>query len=203
MRRPGREGERGGAAIIAALALLSLLAGVGLAASRNLLRESAIQGDALLGTRAALAAESGLAWFLAWAAGAGPADPGAPPPLPPDLLAQPAEDRLRTACSLQIRPEPSRDSPGTAAAYRVTAEGRCEVLAGDGPVRSFRQVRELVVAVPFQDSAGPPGTVQPATPRPEPRVLSWRIVKPGRTRNSGTMPERPLCDQDHTATQSQ
>ena len=61
--------ERGGAAILVAFMLLTLMAGAAFGTSRNLTRELSMCADAARGARAASAAEAGLAWFLAWAAG--------------------------------------------------------------------------------------------------------------------------------------
>ncbi len=59
-----RRGERGAAALLLLMSLMALLAAAGLQVHRSVVRELAMEGDALQGDRAALAADSTLAWFL-------------------------------------------------------------------------------------------------------------------------------------------
>ena len=66
-----RAGPRGAIAILVAFMLLALMAAAAFATSRNLVRELAMAGDVVPGARAAMAAEAGLDWFLAWSSAAG------------------------------------------------------------------------------------------------------------------------------------
>ena len=64
-----RARERGGVAVLVALALLVCMTVGALGASRDVLREWGIGGSGLLGAKAFLAADSGLEWGRAGAAG--------------------------------------------------------------------------------------------------------------------------------------
>ena len=179
----GREG--GGVAILLAFMLLALMAGAGLATSRNLLRELAVAGDARLGDQAAAAAESGLEWFLAWASAAGDRAEGhldIPPGPPGGLFGEPAQDAARQSCELRARDlgpfppqagaEAASGAPGRL--WRVTATGRCRVGGPGGPGRVFTQVRELVAVLPLGPAGLGPGEGAPEPFPGPPRVLAWR-----------------------------
>jgi len=177
--RPDR--RAGAVAILAAFMLLTLMAGVALATTRNLLRELPMAGPWLGEAEAAAAAESGLAWFLAWSAGeaglqvldAGQEKVLAPPP---GLLPAAPGSPFRQGFRLRIRPLGALAGPGGEAGapelWLVTATGHS---AAEGQDRPFLQVRELVVAVP----AASPG---PGGPGQEParglRILAWRAEIP-------------------------
>ncbi|MDR3671027.1 MAG: hypothetical protein P4L36_09285 [Holophaga sp.] len=145
----------GAVALLAAFMLLTLLAGVGFATSRNLIRELPMGGNAQRGAEAAAAAESGLAWFLAWcgsADGRQALDSGQEPALAPGLLPETPGSRFRQSFQLRIQllgalPRPG-DAPGapTERLWLATAVGRSAL---EGEDRSgFVHVRELLVAVP-------------------------------------------------------
>jgi len=158
-----RRSQRGGAAIVVAFMLLTLMAALGFATCRNLDRELAMLADAQRGARAADAAESGLAWFLARAAVT-----GVPCPLaaPAGMLDEDPASGFRQDFELRVRCLGGVPQTGTGAGagpaerlWQVTAIGHCGARGqteGD-----FIQVRELVVAV-----AGGPGRRL--------RILSWR-----------------------------
>ena len=159
-----RASERGGAVLLLVLAALAWAAAGAFGAHRLVLRGWTLEGDALLGDRAALAADSALAWALA---GAGPALAGgdeAPGGPSETVLAVPAwvlgpEPGLGLAGEVRIR----RLGPGPAPGlwWRLTVEGRVAVPA-TRPVRTFRQIREAYGCTP------PGGT---------PAVRAWRIVR--------------------------
>jgi len=139
--------ERGGTAIPVAFMLLTLMAGAAFATSRNLARELAVGGTALQGALADAAAESGLAWFLARAAGErGVAGVPSGPAAPPGLLAGASDGALRQGFELRIRllgalPRPGGEAP-VEQLWQVTAVGRSALPDQPGCL----QVRELLVA---------------------------------------------------------
>ena len=158
-------GQRGGAAILAAFLLLTLMAALGFATWRNLDRELAMVGEAAQGAGAAAAAESGLAWFLDRATGADP--PSIPAP-PEGLLDEGPESGLRQRFELRIRCLGGLARPGAGPGeepaerlWLVTAIGRCGVKGQAGG--DFIQVRELLAA----------GALAPDRPGPV-RILAWR-----------------------------
>lgn len=110
-----------------------------------------------MGSRAALAADSALAWFLeeGWklVPPPGPDAPGEVVPIPPSVFArEPAQDG-----EIHVRfLGPSSQWPGTQL-WRLTVVGRVR-----GP-RAFVQTREVYVTIP--DERGPP------TKR------AWRILR--------------------------
>ena len=174
---------RGGAALLAVFLLLAVMASVGLATSRNLMRELAICGEALQGARAAAAAESGLAWFLGQCAGEGwrsRLDPvrgaGQGYVLAPagDLLAgfpdQGPDQALRLTFQVRVQflgaLPPAEAGRAEELLWRVTATGRCAVPGHDEG--GFHQARELLLASPGEDPDPPRG----------PRILAWRAVTP-------------------------
>jgi hypothetical protein len=165
---------KGGVAILAAFLLLMLMAAAAFATMGNLRRELALGGEGLLGAKAASAAESGLAWFLARSAG----DPGLSLPtgagegwrlVPPQgLLAEPLDAFLQQDFEVRIRPlgalpRAGFDAEGSDQLWQVTATGRCRVK-GQGP-GGFIQVRELMVASPPAGRDPPQGL----------RVLAWAV----------------------------
>jgi hypothetical protein len=172
--------QRGGAAILVAFALLTLMAGAALATSRNVARELALGGAAVAGAKAAAAADSGLAWFRAWHEAGGeearafpadlaarPAGAAVPVPLPGGAAWLPLEGGQDF--KLQVRrlgPFPA-SGPGDPAAqlWQVTATGRFRFPGGAG--QPFLQVREWLAAwTPAQDppEAGAPGGSAPTDP---------------------------------------
>lgn len=151
--------ERGGAAILVAFLLLTLMAGAVLATGRNVLRELAAAAEAGPAAGAEAAAESGLDWFLAWAG----AEPGALRALLEPLEAGQPGARAELAAPDWAGPGEPLDQafrvtvqrlgawPGTAEqAWRVTSAGTCRPR-GSGPVPPFRQVRELICTTPEGD----------------------------------------------------
>jgi hypothetical protein len=109
-------------AILLAFMLLALMAGAAFGTGRNAQRELALCGEAVLGARAANAADAGLEWFLAWSAndgprvqaflagleqGAGPEDGAPPPDLPRDweegLGSGPRTGPTRQSFTLRVR----------------------------------------------------------------------------------------------------
>jgi hypothetical protein len=171
--RAGR--ERGGAALLLAFMILVLMAGAGLATSRNLMRELAMVGDARLGERAAAAADSGLEWFLAWAAEGWAGEDRLFPAGPTEALFPDAQGEAgRQSFELRVRnlgpwpPDGDASAPPGDRLCRVTSIGRCRVGG-----RTFIQVRELLAAI-APGSAGP-GPGEGGSPMPRgPRILAWR-----------------------------
>jgi hypothetical protein len=165
--------ERGGAALLAAFLLLVLMAGVTLATGRNVLRDLVMESDGGSAAGADAAAESGLAWFLAWAAedpealrtflaaleAEPPGTPAAPPGEPGRGWA-PEGDPLDQAFRLTLRrlgawPEPEAAGPPRQA-WRITSTGTCRARApGAPPV--FTQVRELWCLAPPAGVPAPGG----------------------------------------------
>lgn len=145
---------RGGAALLMAMAVLALCAAAAWMVHRAVLRDVAMEGEALRGAWAALAADSAEAWFLeegwkdlppppAQAAEEG-WDPGPALPVPPWVFPrEPAQDGEVRARFLG----PSSRWPGSGL-WRLTVVGRAL-----GP-RPFVQTREVYVTVP--DERGPP-----------------------------------------------
>ena len=161
--RPGRA-QRGGAAILVAFLLLTLMAAAVFATSRNLTRDLAMGGEALQGTLAACAAEAGLAWFLACADRlrgdwAGPAMD-----VPPGLLDAAEPGPLRQDVQVRLARLGALPWPGAAdlagQLWLVRATGHCGIR-GQGR-RGFAQVRELLIQAPPEGASG--GL----------RVLGWR-----------------------------
>jgi len=162
--------ERGGAAILVAFLLLTLMAAAGFATSRNLTRDLAMGGEALQGTLAAGAAEAGLAWFLSQAAGNPGGVAGVPAgPAPEGLLAGSSDGALAQDFELRIRdlgvlPRPAGDAvEASERLWRVTALGRSALQ--DQEEAGFIQVRELLVA----EARERPGEL---------RVLAWMTLFP-------------------------
>jgi hypothetical protein len=140
------------------------------ATSRNLIRDQAMGGEALQGTLAACAAEAGLAWFLAQAAGNPGGVAGVPAgPAPEGLLAGSADGALAQDFDLRIRdlgalPRPEGDAlEAVERLWRVTALGR-SALKGQEET-GFNQVRELLVAEALER----PGEL---------RILAWMTLFP-------------------------
>jgi hypothetical protein len=183
MRFPLRAGERGGVAILLAFGLLALMAAAAFATGNNVIRELALGGEAVQGARAASAADAGLDWFLAWAAGAGGGRAEPPPDLPADgaagLFTAPGDTLARQGFALRVQPLGPLAQPGMGRReaawgradpeslapdqlWRVTATGRCELLDRPGPADAgrprqvFRQVRELLVTA--AQGSGAPAT---------------------------------------------
>lgn len=162
--------ERGGAAILVAFLLLTLMAAAVFATSRNLTRDLAMGGEALQGTLAACAAEAGLAWFLAQAAGnpggvaavqAGPAPEGLLVGSSDGAFAQDFELRIR---DLGLLPRPGGDvQDASERLWRVTARGRSALQ--DQEETGFIQIRELLVA----EAQERPGAL---------RILAWMTLFP-------------------------
>jgi hypothetical protein len=173
--------------------LLTVMAGVGFATSRNLQRELATGGDARQGARAACAADSGLAWFLAlaardaglqsWLAAPG-SDAGEGRLLAhrEEPLAGTGDSALQQSFELRIRhlgalPRPE-GAPGAAEGvadqlWQVTATGRSAVK-GQGQL-GFSQNRELLVAVPTAPATDPPPDPSGRDAPPGGlRILAWR-----------------------------
>lgn len=189
MNRPTADpGQRGGAALLVAFSLVLLLAAGGLGVSRNLLRELALCGDAARGAEAAAAADSGLDWWLAWAAEpAGRAflaglEPGseAEAPVPPD---QGFRVRVRHLGSWppgepdEPAPEPTGEpsiepatEPAAAPAplWLVTAVGTCRRGPRSPAGSGFAQARQAYAIRP----PGPDGDRGP-------RLLAWLSLAGG------------------------
>lgn len=152
--------------MVAALLVLATVPAV--LAHRAVLREWALEGEALLGNQASLAADSSLAWCLG--AGWTPEPPDGAGDRAEALLTVPGSvlpgDRtVRTDGEIRVRflgPWPG--DPGLEA-WKLTVRGRVRVLAGGRPVRTFLQVREAWVTTPK------------ATPGAGPVLRAWRIVR--------------------------
>jgi len=152
-----RAGEQGGVAILLVLAALAWTGAAAFAARRMVVRGWAMEGEALLGDRAALAADSSLTWALGEGAGReGPA--GTVLTVPAPVL--PPEPGLRQAG--EVRFHRLGPGPGPGVWWRLTVEGRVQVLAGSRPVRTFRQTREVYAC------QSPDGVMT---------VWAWRIVR--------------------------
>lgn len=165
-----RAGERGGAAILVAFLLLTLMAAAVFATGRNLIRDLAMGGEALQGTLAACAAEAGLAWFLARAAGDPGGVAGVPAgPAPEGLLAGSSDGRFVQAFELHIRDlgalaRPEGDGlEASERLWRVTALGRSTLK--DREQTACVQQRELLVAETIER----PGEL---------RILAWMLLVP-------------------------
>jgi len=150
---------RGGAALLMAMAVLALCAAAAWMVHRAVLRDLAMEGEALRGAWAALAADSAEAWFMEEGWKALPAqeeegrDAGLALPVPPGVFPrEPAQDGEVRARFLG----PSSRWPGSGL-WCLTVVGRAL-----GP-RPFVQTREVYVTIP--DVRGPP------TKR------AWRIVR--------------------------
>jgi len=163
-------GERGSVTLLLAFSVLALATVAVFALHRNLLREWAMEGDALQGARAGLAADAALAWFLAeWTTPA----PGLPGGLQPDLvLAVPAgvlpeappwrvegDVRVRFLGELPGAPDPGLD------AWRLTLQGRVQVRSGGRIQGTYTQTRQAYVVTP-RGGAGA-----------RPALRAWRVVR--------------------------
>ena len=160
-------GERGSATVLLAFAILALATVALFSVHRSVLREWAMEGDALQGARAGLAADAALAWFLAdWTS---PAPGGTPPPetvlrVPasalPDLapLGVEGEVRVRFLGALPGAQDPAWD------VWRLLIQGRLVVRSGGRARAAFTQRRQAYVITP-QGSAGA-----------APVLRAWRIA---------------------------
>jgi hypothetical protein len=141
---------RGGATLLMALAILAIMTAAAFAVHRSVLREWALEGEALQGERAALAADSALGWVL---------DRWADRPVetefavPGEVFPPQASGRAWLLCL-------GEGPPGTRRLWKVTVEGRIQPPGRSVP---YRQVREAYVA----EGEG--------TANPE--VWAWRIVR--------------------------
>ena len=147
--------------LLLAFAILTMITVPALVVQAALVREGRIEGDALLGSRAELAADSTLRWFLAegWRPGLAEGSVQAP-----DTLL-PGEGAFQPQGELRVRHlGPSSRWP-EADAWKVTARGQVRVLAGDRAVRTFTQTREAYVTTVRGTEGAPPV------------LRAWRIVR--------------------------
>ena len=165
--------QRGTVTLLLAFAVLTLSTVAVYALHRNLLREWAMEGQALQGARAGLAADTALAWFLAeWttpepeARGQGWAETRLA--VPPGVLAGAAPAPLVVDGEVRVRflgPLPtSLDPEGTLEAWRVTVRGRLQV-PGAGRGGNYQQTRQAYV-VTARGQAGA-----------RPVLRAWRVVR--------------------------
>jgi hypothetical protein len=172
--------QRGGTAILAAFLLLVLMAGAGLATSRNVVRDLAMGGDAVLGARAACAADSGLEWFLAWARedpenlrtflagleGEAPGSERSPPGTP--LALETPETSFTLGFQLRVGRLGAWTRPGAegeaeeVVLWRVRSTGQAR-SAAQAQDKAFVQARELVFSTP---PPGPSASVPEAGQEP-------------------------------------
>lgn len=155
-----RRGEAGQAALLLGAAVLALAAATGLAAHRVLARELAVEGEVLRGTRASLAADSVLAWFLARGYGVLDGDPPEGAVQAPADLFEPGDGAREegSVAFLRLGPLPG----GRGALWKLTVRARHEVTAGGRPGPAYEQAREAYAA---RDGAGPP------------ELRAWRILR--------------------------
>jgi hypothetical protein len=133
-------GQRGAVVLLLALLLLTLLLGAALAGTRNVLREWEICGSELAGTRALLAAESGLA-----RAAAGQAGPEFPPGAGGMVGSVQVQGRF-----LGLIDRPGPDPEPCLELWEWTAHGYCQV----GPDR-YHQICQAWCVCPAVDGARP------------------------------------------------
>lgn len=154
--------ERGSAPLLLAVAVVTVAAGSALLVHRAVMRELAVEGEALLGARAALAADSSLAWFLeaGWRSVPAPGEGDQVIPVPPGVFRE--EPPLVHDGEVRVRfLGPSARWPGSEL-WKLTVRGR--VMAG-GRARAFVQIREAYVTVPREEERG------------QPIKRAWRIVR--------------------------
>lgn len=90
-----RDPQAGGIAIVVALILLGVMGAAAFSLSRNTIRELAISGTVIQGTKAESAADAGLDWFMLWAHPDNvTANAGSPTSLGHALLAYKMKDTL-------------------------------------------------------------------------------------------------------------
>jgi len=153
--------------LLLAVGVLIFTTGVALLVLQNVMRERAMEAEALLGARAALAADGALAWFLAggWTSPAGREDGAG---VPDTLLAVPArvlEDgpRFRQDGEIRVLYLGGGEVPGRDV-WKLTLEARHHVTAGSRTLATYRQLREVYVTTP----AGVAGAA--------PALGGWRTV---------------------------
>ena len=135
-------GERGAVVLLLALLLLTLLLGSALASTRNVLREWEICGSELAGTRAMLAAESGLA-----RAPAGLAEPESLPGVGAGGMVSFFQVQGRF---LGVIDRPGPEPEPFLELWEWTAHGYCQV----GPDR-YHQICQAWCVCPAPDGARP------------------------------------------------
>jgi len=160
--------DRGSAPLLLVFAMLAIATVPAVLVHRAVMREFSLEGEALMGTRAGLAADSSLAWVLS--AGWTPDPPDGEGgrrdsvvSVPGSVL--PGEGAIHEDGEIQARflgPWPG--DPGLEA-WKLTVRGRVRVMAGGRPVRTFLQVREAWV------------TTAKAAPGASPVLRAWRIAR--------------------------
>jgi hypothetical protein len=137
--------------LLLAVGVLTFVTGAALLVLQGVLRERAMEAEALLGARAALAADGALAWFLTggWTSPAAP-DDGAG--VPDALLAVPASvldggPRFRQDGEIRVRCLGEGEVPGRVV-WKLTIQARHHLTAGPRTLATFRQTREAYVTTP-------------------------------------------------------
>jgi hypothetical protein len=143
--------QRGGAAILLAFGILTMATAMAFLMGEAAARAWRMEGEALQGARASLAADSALAWFLRDGR-VFPAPPGsrlfrAPPEVFPQERGLVRDAELLVS---HLGPLPGSDPP--LEVWKVTVTARLRVLAGDRAVATYRQVREAYVAAPRNEA---------------------------------------------------
>ena len=155
--------QRGGALLLLAMAALALAAVPVLMMQLAVVREFALEGEALLGARAALAADSALAWFLrdGWRGCQGRLGAELPDlgmAVPAGLFAGSPE--LTQEADLRVRFLGPSALATDVDAWQVTVRARVRVPAGP----AYQQTREAWLCVPRTEAGGPV-------------LRAWRIVR--------------------------
>ena len=166
--------QRGGAALLLVFVLLAAMTAAAMGATRNLIREFSMAGDALQGSLAACAADTGVDWFRAWAAAGGAGSglfQGTDFALPEGGGAVPCASTpggLQSEFTLRatrLGPVPSAGEAPPEILWRVAIQGRSGLLKEGKQGSFFYSRRELIVALP------PPGEEGVGL-----RLRAWRTV---------------------------
>lgn len=165
--------DRGGVTVLMALGLLVVMGGMALGASRNVTRELGMGGDALQGRLASDAAETGVAWCLAWCQGEGRGvvlGPGqevllrAWGPVPwTGGWRQAFEVEARCLGPVPVLPGAGQGPPDSF--WLITVRGRASPGTGAASGTVFHSARELLLVMPPPEAAR------------RPRLCAWQVLR--------------------------
>lgn len=166
--------DRGGVAVLMALGLLVVMGGMALGASRNVMRELGMDSDALQGRLASDAAETGVAWCLAWCQGEGRGvalGPGqevrvrawGPVPWTGSGWRQDFEAGARGLGPVPVLPGAGDGPPDSF--WLITVRGRASPGAGGPSGAVFHSARELLLVMPPPEAAR------------RPRLCAWQVLR--------------------------